>query len=129
MKRSLFLLLLIAMMTPPLFGKAHKETYTMTCSALWPAVKDTVRNSGFYAIVFLSDADMIASFSMGGGNSFRIESAVLNANGDSCELQVQPLYESPFSNDEGDLKKGVDASVERLKAAKPVTDKNGGSSK
>jgi hypothetical protein len=42
-------------------------SYAIPCSGLWPAVKDTVRNSGYYAIVLIDDTEMVASFAIGVG--------------------------------------------------------------
>jgi hypothetical protein len=41
----------------------------------------------------------------------RINSTVLTANGDSCEMQVQTAFSVPFNNDAGDFKSRVDASL------------------
>ncbi|MFZ0481471.1 MAG: hypothetical protein WAL71_20190 [Terriglobales bacterium] len=98
-----------------------KNTYPVNCGVLWPAVRDTVRNSGHYAVVFLDNTEMIATFAIGSGNSLRINSAVLDAIGDTCEMAVQPLYYGAlFSNDAGDFKKRVASSLARLKSSKPA---------
>ena len=101
----------------------QRDSYPIPCSALRPAVKETVRNTGFYAIVLLDNNEMTASFAMGAGKDLRIDSVILNATGDTCVMQVQPLYQVPFSNDGTDFKKRVDGASDRLKAqpAKPET--------
>jgi hypothetical protein len=92
-------------------------SYAIPCSELWPAVKDTVRNSGYYAVVLIDNTEMVASFAIGVGQGLRIESAVLNAKGESCEMQVQPLYQPGLSNDDGDFKKRVGAAMAKLKSS------------
>ena len=106
----------------PLLAETYKQTYPMPCSDLWPAVKATVRNSGYYGIIFLDSNEMIASFSIGakGNGVLRVESAVLNATTPStCELQVEPLAQSPFSNDGSDFKKRLDISLVQMRSKAP----------
>jgi hypothetical protein len=112
------LLLLIAAGSPLAQAQGRNQySYAIPCSALWPAVKDTVRNSGYYAIVLIDNNEMVASFAIGVGQGLRIESAVLNAKGETCEMQVQPLYQPSLSNDDGDFKKRVEAKMAQLKSA------------
>jgi hypothetical protein len=110
----------------PSFAKTHKDMYSMQCSALWPAVKDALRNSGKYGILGIDNTEMTASFVIGGTLSGkRINSVVLNAKGDTCEMQVQTAYSGLVHNDEGDFKKRVDESLAKQQppsqapAAKP----------
>ncbi|MGH9493982.1 MAG: hypothetical protein ACRD3B_03210 [Candidatus Sulfotelmatobacter sp.] len=81
------------------FADVESDNYSVSCASLWPAVKDTVRNSGFYAIVLIDNTEMAASYDIGVGQGPRIESVVLNVKGDNCEMQVQPLYQPTFAND------------------------------
>jgi len=114
MKRlAAFLMLLIS--STSLFGGTKKDVYPMPCGNVWHAVKDTVLNSGEYVTVFLDNSEMIASFAQGVGNSFHIDSAVLNAKGDSCEMQVQ-TNSVAFHDDAGNFKKRVDSSLAPLKS-------------
>jgi|ERR1700722_4935665 len=112
-----FLLFLVAI---PSFGKTHKDMYPVSCSVLWPAVKDVLRNSGKYGILGIDNAEMTASFIIGGTLSGkRVNSVVLNAKGDTCEMQVQTAYSGLAHNDAGDFKKRVDDSLARQQAAQP----------
>ena len=122
MKRVAGMVLILLIAAVPSFAKEHvKELYSVNCGVLWPAVKDSVRNSGYYAVIFLDNTEMIATFAVGSGNSLRINSAVLDAKGDTCEMQIQPLYFGAlFSNDAGDFKKRVDASLARLQSLQPA---------
>ncbi|HKN73428.1 MAG TPA: hypothetical protein VJX30_20510 [Terriglobales bacterium] len=120
MRRFAVVTLMLLIGAGPSFAKMRKDLYSVPCSVLWPTVKDTVRNSGNYAILMIDETEMIASFAIGMGQSIRIDSAVLNAQGDTCELRVQPLYEgTPFSDDGGDFKKRVDKALTQLQPSQP----------
>jgi hypothetical protein len=127
MTRFASVTLLLLIIAGPLFATPRKDIYAMPCSALWPAVKGTVRNSGEYAVVFIDDDEMIASFAIGVGQGFRMGSAVLNPKGDTCEMQVQ-IHQQAFVDDAGSFKKRVDETLAASPAskqspAKPSTDK------
>jgi hypothetical protein len=107
---TVMMLLIVA----PSFAKMHKEMYPVQCNILWSAVKDTLRNSGKYAILGLENSEMTASFLIGSTFSGkRVNSVVLNADGDRCELQVQSTYSGLTHQDAGDFKKRVDASLSK----------------
>ncbi len=112
---------MVLMVTAPSFAKTHKEMYSVPCTTLWPAVKDTLRNSGKYGIIGIGNTEMTASYNMGGTLAMkRVNSVVLNSKGDNgCELQVQTAYSGLVNNDAGDFKKRVDASLEKLKTNPP----------
>lgn len=127
MKRVFFVVPLLAVALPGL-AATHKDMYNVPCSELWPALKDTLRNSGKYGIIGIDNQEMTASYNIGGGlGGKRINSAVLNSkdNGKNCEMQVQTAYSGLIHNDAGDLKKRVDESLAKLKAEgsaeKPAT--------
>jgi hypothetical protein len=99
----------------PGFAKTHKDVFDVPCSALWPALKDTLRNSGKYGIVGIDNAEMTASYIIGGTlGGKRLNSVVLNSNGNSCEMQVQTAYSGIEHNDAGDLEKRVKQSLDKL---------------
>jgi hypothetical protein len=121
MNRFLLSILLLSLALPA-FASTHKDLYNVPCSVLWPALKDTLRNSGKYGIIGIDNNEMTASYNIGGNlTGKRINSAVLNNkdNGQSCELQVQTAYSGLINNDAGDLKKRVDESLAKLKSAPP----------
>jgi hypothetical protein len=121
MKRFTVVALLLFPFALPTFAKTHKEVYQVSCSVLWPAVKDALRNSGKYGILGIDNAEMTASFVIGGTlGGKRINSVVLNGKGDTCEMQVQTAYSGLAHNDEGDFKKRVDESLAKLQAEKPA---------
>jgi hypothetical protein len=118
MKRLVLVTLLLSLAVPG-FASTHKDLYTnVSCNELWRALKDTLRNSGKYGIIAIDNAEMTASYNMGGNlMAKRVNSAVLNSkdNGASCELQIQTAYSGLGTNDAGDLKKRVDESLAKLK--------------
>jgi hypothetical protein len=122
MRRITVVSLMLLLVAGPSFAKTHKEMYSVSCSALWPAVKDTLRNSGKYGILGIENSEMTASFVIGGTlTGKRINSVVLNAKGDSsCEMQVQTAFSGLVNNDEGDFKKRVDESLAKQPAAQPA---------
>jgi hypothetical protein len=109
----------------PAHAKTHKNTYAVPCSTLWPAVKDTLRNSGKYGIIGISNEEMTASYNIGGTlTQKRTNSVLLNTVPTGCEMQVQSAASGLMNNDAGDFKSRVDASLAKLKAAadaKPET--------
>jgi len=118
MKRLTILILLLSF-TVPSFASTHKSQYDVSCNELWRAVKDTLKNSGKYGIISIDNAEMTASYNIGGSlTGKRINSAILNGNssGHGCELQVQTAYSGLVNNDFGDFKKRLDESLTKLKS-------------
>jgi hypothetical protein len=119
MKKMVLVILLMTLAAPG-FASTHKESYNVPCSTLWAALKDTLRNSGKYGIITIDNAEMMASYNIGGNlTRKRINSAVLNSkdNGNGCEMQVQTAYTGLANNDAGDFKKRVEASLAKLGGA------------
>ncbi len=117
MKRTLVFLMLACFALPAL-SSTHKYQYTQPCKTLWLAVKDTLRNSGKYGILSISDSEMTASYFIGGNlTGRRSNTAILNSSKDGagCELQIQTIYSGLFNKDESDFKKRVDDSLDKLK--------------
>jgi hypothetical protein len=108
---ALFVLLAVA---EPSFAKVHKDTYSVSCTTLWSAVKDTLRNSGKYGILGMENSEMTATYSMGMGaaGQKRQNSVVLNVKGDAaCEMVIQSGYSGLTNDDAGDFKRRVDKSL------------------
>jgi hypothetical protein len=117
-KASALVLLSLALAVTT-FGKTHKLSYSVPCSELWPAVKDTLRNSGKYGIIGIDSNEMTASYNVGGTlGGKRINSVVLNPQGGGCELQIQTAFSGLAHDDSGDFKKRVDESLAKLKNSK-----------
>jgi len=99
----------------PSFAKTHNEKYSVQCSVLWPAVKETLRNSGYYGILGIDNTEMTASFVIGGTlGGKRINSVVLNAKENACEMVVQTAFSGLVHDDYGDFKTRVNQSLFRL---------------
>ncbi|HTJ31170.1 MAG TPA: hypothetical protein VL346_11750 [Acidobacteriaceae bacterium] len=120
MKR-LIVSLFLCTLALPAFSKTHKDTYTIPCSELWPAIKDTLRNSGKYGIISITNDEMTASYNIGGFlTGRRINTVLLNPAGSGCEMQVQTVYSGLENNDAGDFKKRVDESLAKLSKKDPA---------
>ena len=116
------LAVLLPFLAASAFAKTHSDIYNVPCNVLWPAVKDTLRNSGKYGIIGIDNTEMTASYNIGGAlGGKRINSLVLNTKENSCELQVQTSYSGLTHDDAGDFKKRVDESLAKLQAAKPAS--------
>jgi hypothetical protein len=113
MRRFAMAVLLLSIVAVPAFAKTHKDDYSVSCTVLWAAVKDTLRNSGKYGIMGMDNGEMTASFSIGIGSigQKRVNSVALNAKGDSCEMVVQSGFSGLTNDDAGDFKKRVDKSL------------------
>ena len=107
----------------PAFGGAHKDNYSVPCSEVWAAVKDTLANPDNYSIVTSDDKAMTASYdvhhavhtSIAGAALQRTNSVALNTQGNGCEMQVHSNYSGWNHSDAGDFKKRVDESLAKLK--------------
>jgi hypothetical protein len=121
MKRFAIAALMVCMVAAPSYAKTHREMYSISCATLWPAVKDTLRNSGKYGILSIDNEDMTASFNIGGTlTQKRTNSVMLNSKENSCEMQIQTAFSGLTNNDEGDFKKRVDESLNKLKSNPPA---------
>lgn len=117
MKRTILVLSFVSVLAFPVqsFAKTHKYEFDTPCKTLWTAVKDTLRNSGKYGILGISDSEQTASYIIGGSlGGKRINSLVLNPQGNGCELQVQTAFSGLAHNDADDLRKRVASSLAKL---------------
>lgn len=120
MKHVLIATFLLASFVVPAFGKTHKDVYDVPCSKLWPAVKDVLRNSGKYGIIGIDNTELTASYNIGGSlGGKRINSLVLNVQGEKCEMQVQTAFSGLMHDDAGDFKKRVNESLAKLATLTP----------
>jgi len=121
MKRFAAVVLFLSIVAVPSFAKTHKDEYSVPCTTLWAAVKDTLRNSGKYGIIAIDNTELTASFNIGGTlTGKRTNSVLLNAKGDTCEMQVQTAYSGLVNNDAGDFKKRVDTSLAQQQQSPPA---------
>lgn len=115
MKRLVAVVLLLSVAAPAL-AKTHKDIFNVSCKVLWPAIKDTLRNSGKYGIIGIDNSEMTASYNIGGFvTGKRINSVVLNSRGEDCEMQTQTSYSGLVNNDAGDFKKRVEDFLAKQK--------------
>jgi hypothetical protein len=123
MRRLAMVAVMLLVVIGPSFAKMHKDMYSVPCSTLWPALKDTLRNSGKYGILGMVESEMTATYSMGIGSigQKRTNTVVLNAKGDtSCEMVIQSGYSGWTNDDAGDFKKRVDKSLSQLTPPQPA---------
>ncbi len=114
---TVFLCLLVPAV--PALAKTHRDLYPMPCSQLWPAVKDVLKTSGKYNIIGIDSQEFTASFTVGSIWSGKMmNSVVLNAKGEGCEMSVNTAYRGIEHNDAGDFKRRVDEA--RARMAPPV---------
>jgi hypothetical protein len=111
---------LLSSLATPALAKTHKEAFAVPCSTLWPAVKDTLRNSGKYGIISIVNEELTASYNIGGSlTGKRINTVLLNPSGSGCEMQIQTAFSGLVNNDAGDFKKRIDESLAKLNATPP----------
>jgi hypothetical protein len=116
--RQMIVAFLVTAAALPAVAKTHKDDYTVPCSTLWQAVRDTVRNSGKYGIISINDEEMTASYNIGGNlTGKRTNTVLLNPQGSGCEMQVQTAFSGLANNDASDFKKRVDDSLAKLQPA------------
>ena len=75
--RFVVLALISLALALPAFGKTHKNTYPISCSEVWPAVKDTLSNQENYNVVTSDDAIMTASYNVKHAAQVTVTGAVL----------------------------------------------------
>ncbi len=125
--RILITALMSLVLTLPMFGETYKDTYPISCSELWGAVKDTLSNPENYSVKNSDDAKLTASYNVKHSAHVTITGALLQrankvtliSKGASCEMQVVSNYSGFEHNDRGDFKKRVDESLAKPKAEIP----------
>jgi hypothetical protein len=127
MMKPVVVMLMALVLAVPSFGKTHKTTYPVPCSELWGAVKDTLGNQENYNVLSTDDALMSASYNVKHAAHVTVTGAVLQktnhvnlvSKDSTCEMQVVSNYSGFEHDDAGDFKTRVEASVTKLKTAKP----------
>ena len=112
----------------PMFGETYKTTYSMPCSDLWGAVKDTLSYPDNYTVVSSDDAKMTVKYKVKHAVHISISGALLQRDNrvtlipktTGCEMQVVSNYSGLEHNDQGDFKQRVEESLAKPKAAKPT---------
>jgi len=119
--------LALAVLGLPTSGKTYKNSYPVSCSELWPAVKDTLSNADNYEVLERDDSQMTASYNVKHAAHVNISGALLQRTNHvtlvskdaGCEMRVVSNYSGWEHNDQGDFKTRVDESLSKLKTAKP----------
>jgi len=123
--KTILVLVALISLALPSFGKTYKSTYPVSCSELWPAVKDTLSKPDSYEVVKNDDTQMSASYNVKHTAHVNVTGAILQRTnrvtlvpkGAGCEMQVVSNFSGWEHNDQGDFKKRVDKSLVRLKGA------------
>ena len=119
--RRFVAVLALLILAAPAFAKTHKDTYNMPCSKLWPAVKDVLRGSGKYGILYMDNTEMSASYNIGGNlTGKRTNSVLLVPQGENCEMQIQTAFSGLANDDAGAFKTRVDAALVKLAGGDPT---------
>jgi hypothetical protein len=122
--------LLLLALTLPASAKTYKSSYSVPCSDVWSAVKDTLSNpDNHYEVVENDDAAMKASYNVKHAAHVTISGAILQRTNrvalvpqgaDACEMQVVSNWSGIEHSDRTDFKTRVDESLAKLKTAAPV---------
>ncbi len=128
MKTRVMVVVLMSLgLSLPMFGETYKDSYSVPCSDLWGAVKDTLSNPENYNVSARDDAKMTASYKVKHAVHVTITGALLQRTnrvtlvpkGTGCEMQVVSNYSGFEHDDRGDFKKRVDEFLAKPKAEQP----------
>jgi exopolysaccharide biosynthesis protein len=128
MKKIGLIALVSLFLTLPAFAMTYKTSYSIPCSQVWVAVKDTLNVPDNYTVVSTDDTQMTSSYNVKHSAHVNISGTVLQrtnkvtlvTKGSGCEMQVVSNYSGWEHNDKGDFKKRVDESLAKLNASKPA---------
>ncbi len=128
MKKIGMIVLVSLFLALPAFAMTYKTNYSIPCSQVWVAVKDTLSVPDNYTVVSTDDAQMTSSYDVKHSAHVNISGTVLQrtnkvtlvTKGTGCEMQVVSNYSGWEHNDKGDFKKRVDESLAKLNASKPA---------
>ena len=82
--------------------KPTNQTYHVSCTDLWPAVKATVKE--YYVVLSLNDQDQSGSFNTGTAFSgVRALSFSLGGTADTCTVSVMGHFSGITHHDKGDF--------------------------
>jgi hypothetical protein len=121
-------ILLTLALALPLLGKTYKNTYPISCSELWPAVKVVLADTEHYEVKASDDAKMHADYEAKHAAHVTVTGAILQRTnhvtlvpkGTGCEMEVVSNFSGWEHDDRGDFKKRVDEALVKPKEAKPA---------
>jgi len=131
-KGRLILVAIVLTLNLQAFAKTYKTTYSVACSDLWPAVKDTLSNpDNNYEVLISDDTRMTADYNVKHAAHVTITGAILQrtnhvrlmSQGSVCEMQVVSNFSGWEHSDREDFKKRVDESLAKVRpgaAAQPA---------
>lgn len=122
------LALALALPASAVGNKTYKNTYPVSCSELWAAVKVALGNPDNYKDVQADDNKMTADYNVKHSIHWSVIGAVnqgknqvsLATVGTTCEMSVVSMYSGLSHNDQGDFKKRVDEALAKQQAPKPT---------
>jgi len=126
--RFVVVALLSLVLAAPVFCKTSKNTYPVSCSEMWGAVKDVLSVAENYEVQDSNDALMTATYKVKHAAHVTVSGAVLQranhvalvSKGTECEMQVKSNYSGFEHDDSGDFRKRVEESFAKLKGSKPA---------
>ncbi len=107
------------------FGETYKNSYSIACTDIWPAVKATLADQEHYARVIVNDEKMKADYQpkhtvhvdVSGTLLQRTNHVTLIPKDGVCEMDVVSNYSGWGHDDKADFKKRVDDNLTKAKAA------------
>jgi hypothetical protein len=110
---SFFLLVVAA----PALAKPQ-DAYPVSCTDLWPAVKDTLNNPHNYGIISMSDAALRASFVVVGNLTQYTDKLTLVTKDGGCAVNAAFLEVGSDNGDWRQFHHRLSQSLAKLQAAK-----------
>ena len=108
----------------PALGETYKNSYSIACTDIWPAVKTTLADQEHYARVIVNDEKMKADYQpkhtvhvdVSGTLLQRTNHVTLIPKDGVCEMDVVSNYSGWGHDDKADFKKRVDDNITKAKA-------------
>ncbi|HKM84936.1 MAG TPA: hypothetical protein VJW96_01935 [Terriglobales bacterium] len=125
--RFVIVALMSLVLAAPAFCKTSKNTYPVSCSEMWGAVRDVLSVAENYEVQESNDTLMTATYKVKHAAHVTVSGAVLQranhvalvSKGTECEMQVKSNYSGFEHDDSGDFRKRVEESFAKQKAATP----------
>ena len=123
--RTLIVACLAFILTMPTFAKTYKGSFPATCNEVWAAVNDVLSHPDMYDVQATDDSKMHADYDVRHQAHVNVSGAILQRQnhvtltpkGSGCEMDVVSNFSGWEHNDQGDFRKRVEESLEKLKTA------------
>ena len=127
-KTKILVVALLLLLALPALGRTTKNTYSVPCNDLWPAVKEALSNPDNYSVISSDDAKWTASYdvkhtvhtNISGALLQRTNKVTLVTQGTGCQMQVVSNYSGWEHNDRNDFVDRVNELMAKQGAAKPI---------